>query len=88
MLLAFNNKNMSLAQMKRLELIKEGNDQKQIRMIGKSLFIFSDKNWLRRLFYVIVKHKFYDNLVLFFIAISTIMLGLDNPNKDPNGDYA
>lgn len=57
-------------------------------MIGKSLFIFSKENICRKICYHIVKHKWYDRFVLFLIAISTILLAIDNPNMDQNGKLA
>ena len=57
-------------------------------MVGKSLFLFSKENWLRKVCYHIVKFKHYDNIVLLLIAISTILLTLDNPNMDDKGMMA
>lgn len=57
-------------------------------MIGRSIFIFGKDNWLRKVCYHIVKHPWYDTTVLSLIAISTILLTLDNPNMDPMGDMA
>ena len=80
---------MSMAQMKKMELIeKMGADGKIIKMLGKSIFLFSKTNCFRRVCYHIVKHPWYDNIVLLLIAISTILLTLDNPNMDDKGDLA
>ena len=57
-------------------------------MVGKSLFFFKPKNWLRRVCFHIVDWKHYDTVVLFLIAISTVLLTLDNPNTDPSGPLA
>ena len=57
-------------------------------MIGKSLFIFSKENCLRKVCYRIVKHPLYEKAVLVMIAISTILLAIDNPNMDGNGQLA
>ena len=57
-------------------------------MVGKSLFIFSKTNWIRRLCYHIVKQSFYDTIVLLLITISTFLLTLDNPNLDDESDLA
>ena len=35
-----------------------------------------------------MKNKYYDTVVLFFITVSSIMLTLDNPNMDTNGELA
>ena len=58
-------------------------------MVGKSLGIFSPSNKLRRICYKIVSWYYderfnYDNAVLLLIAISTILLTLDNPLRDVN----
>ena len=75
--------------MKKIELIeKQGTLSKKIRMIGKSCFLFTKENWLRKVCYNIVKYKHYDNIVLFLIAVSTILLTLDNPNMNDEGVMA
>ena len=80
---------MSLAQMKKMELIQAyGSEKVDIKMIGRSLFIFSKDNCLRSICYKIVKHPFYDSAVLILIAVSTILLTIDNPNMDGQGDLA
>lgn len=57
-------------------------------MIGRSLFCFSRHNCLRKICFQIVKHPWYDSAVLALIAISTVLLCLDNPNMDQDGDLA
>ena len=57
-------------------------------MVGKSLFMFSKTNWVRKLCYNIVKQSFYDTIVLILITVSTFLLTLDNPNLDEEGDLA
>lgn len=57
-------------------------------MLGSSLFLFSKENCLRKVCYNIVKHELYDSLVLLLIGISTILLTLDNPNMDEQGELA
>lgn len=75
--------------MKKMELIeKYGSDKKNIKVVGRSLFIFSKENCLRKICYQIVKHPFYDTVVLVLIAVSTIMLTIDNPNMDESGSLA
>ena len=80
---------MTLAQLKKIELIeKQGTLSKRIVMVGKSCFLFTKENWLRKICYHIVKFKHYDNIVLMLIAVSTILLTLDNPNMDDKGVMA
>ena len=88
-MMANSSKNMSMAQMKKMELIeKMGGDGKNIKMVGRSLFLLGKENCVRKVCYHIVKHKWYDTAVLLLIAISTVLLTLDNPNMDENGDLA
>lgn len=85
-MLANADKNMSLAELKRMELIEMyGVATKEIQVVGKSCFIFSPENWLRRICYHIVKWQYYDTGVLVLIAVSTVLLTIDNPNDDPDG---
>lgn len=75
---------MSLAKLKRMELLEKFNIKNlDVKIIGRSLFCFSSDNWLRRGCESFVKYRHYDNMILVLIAISTILLTLDNPNIDP-----
>ena len=86
-MLAASSRNMSMANVKKMELIERSEKKdKNIRMIGRSLFLFSNQNCIRRLFHRIVSNSWYDTVVLILIAISTILLVLDNPNSDPTGE--
>lgn len=89
MMLASSNIKMSMAEMKRMEIIaKQGSEKKNIKMIGRSLFLFTKENCLRKICYHIVSHSWYDSVVLFLIAVSTVLLTLDNPNMDDKGQLA
>ena len=57
-------------------------------MKGRSLCFFSKTNCLRKVCHRIVKHAWYDSAVLILIAVSTLLLTLDNPNMDQNGTLA
>lgn len=57
-------------------------------MIGRSLFIFSSTNSLRNFCFNFVKARWYDTGVLILIAVSTILLTLDNPNSDAHGEMS
>jgi len=54
-------------------------------MRGKSFFLLSPKNFIRRTFFRIVTHRFFDPFILSMILISTILLAIDNPLDDPKG---
>jgi len=84
-----SNKLMSLAMLKKLELIEKfGEEKKQIKIVGRSLFLFSKDNYLRQVCAKVVKHNYYDTGVLILITISTILLTLDSPNMDSKGKFA
>ena len=89
MMILNETKHMSLAQMKKMELIERyGSETKNVEMIGRSLFMFSKENCLRNVCYRIVTHVWYDTAVLIFITSSTVMLTIDNPNMDGKGSLA
>jgi hypothetical protein len=56
--------------------------------VGKSLYIFSHKNPVRVILKKLVKWKYFDWVVLAIIIISSILLAIDNPLNDPEGDLA
>ena len=47
--------------------------------------LFEPKNKIRQLCFRIVNFKYYDNVILGLIGISTILLTLDNPLYDQDG---
>ena len=53
---------------------------------GKSLFIMGPMNRLRLFCSKIVCKPSFDNIILIFIGISTILLALENPLNDPEGN--
>jgi len=63
---------------------KEGK-RKNIQLNGKSLFMMGPKNKIREFCRKVVGHQHFDNLILFLIGFSTILLTLENPLDDPNG---
>lgn len=54
-------------------------------MQGKSLYVFSLTNPIRRIIYRVVNNNKFDYLILVFILVSCIQLALDNPLNDPQG---
>lgn len=87
-MLAASQKHMSLAQLKKMELISGNVVHKEIPVVGKSCFVFAENNCLRRICHKIVKNKFYDSIVLILISVSSVLLTLDDPNMDPQGEMA
>ena len=72
--------------MRKQKIFKKENDKKKaIRLTGYSLYIFSGKNIIRRILRNFVTLKYFDTAILILILISTILLTLDNPLDDPNG---
>ena len=58
---------------------------KKSSITGNSLFIFKKRNKLRRKAKDLVTMKHFDNIILLFIVLSTILLTLENPLDNPNG---
>jgi voltage-dependent calcium channel T type alpha-1G len=48
-----------------------------------SLYLFSDENSFRRLCNWFVNQKWFDNVILFFIALNCITLAMERPNIPP-----
>ena len=57
-------------------------------LVGKSLYIFSVTNTLRRFLHKIRHWAYFDNVILVLIIISSILLALDNPLNDPDGEMS
>lgn len=54
---------------------------------GKSLFLFEPDNRFRLAVAKLVKQKAFDYFILSLIAISTIMLSIDSPLRDPESTF-
>lgn len=52
-------------------------------MEGKSLYLFSVENHMRRIIYNLVNHPYFDNFILSLIILSTILAAVENPLLDP-----
>mmetsp|Transcript_23030 Transcript_23030/g.22378 ORF Transcript_23030/g.22378 Transcript_23030/m.22378 type:complete len:238 (-) Transcript_23030:2853-3566(-) len=52
---------------------------------GRSLFIMDRHNWVRVKSAFMVGHEFFDNGILMLIFLSSVLLAIDNPLDDPNG---
>ena len=55
---------------------------------GKSLYLFSVNNPLRVFLHKIRYWAYFDNVILVLIIISSILLALDNPLNDPDGEMS
>ena len=51
---------------------------------GLSLGFFSETNMIRKFFFKMVTHSKFDLVIIFFIAVSSIVLALGSPTLDPN----
>ena len=82
--------NMSQALLKKMELFEDQSTRYSIkhRPKGKSLGIFGPHNCFRQFCKRIVELKYYDYAIMSLIIISTILLILENPLDDQNGDKA
>ena len=67
---------------------KELNHIEQIKqsqgLKGRSLFLFSAQNPLRRLASLITRHFLFEAAIIAVIIISAVQLALENPLEDPN----
>ena len=55
---------------------------------GKSLYLFSVTNPLRVFLHKIRYWAYFDNVILMLIIISSVLLALDNPLNDPDGEMS
>jgi hypothetical protein len=87
MLIDNSKRSMSLANLKKqeLELEQTTAGKKVIKLEGKSLKLFSIDNGFRLFCRKIATSYIYEPFILSLIAISTLLLILDNPLNDENG---
>ena len=53
-------------------------------MEGRSLFIFSKENPIRKYLKIVVENEYFDNFILHLIGLNSILLTIDEPVlKDP-----
>jgi hypothetical protein len=80
---------VTMATIKKSELVVESvkSVSADIELEGRALFVLGPTNPLRRFTKAIVSHKQFDNLVLFLIAVSTILLCMEMPLLDPDSYY-
>jgi len=57
---------------------------RQFTLQGRSLYLMDPKNSFRVFCAKIVYHKHFDDFILLLIIVSTGLLALENPLKDPN----
>lgn len=62
---------------KHFEHLTEGRD-------NHSLYIFSETNQFRRMCHAFITKKWFDNVILLFIALNCITLAMERPNIPPN----
>jgi hypothetical protein len=58
----------------------------KVELYGWSLFLFYKKCWFRKLMSHIVHHPKFDPFILTMIVVSTILLTLENPLDNPEGE--
>jgi hypothetical protein len=63
----------------------KGPKGRQILLPGNSVYLFSGDNCIRKVCSKIVGHPYFDSLILFLIGFSTILLTLESPLDDPQG---
>jgi len=57
-------------------------------MPNKSLGLFSKENKMRKMAITLDKNPKFDNFILILIAVSSVILALENPLNDPSGTLA
>jgi len=72
--------------MEAFEAILPKKNRNIIPLVGKSLFLFSEQNKIRRLTDAIVSHWLFDNIIIVLIVISTMTLAFEEPLQDPKSD--
>lgn len=51
--------------------------------VGRSLFLFSEHNRVRRWAFNLIAHPYFDSTILVLITVSSITLAMDNPLANP-----
>ena len=72
--------------LQRVSTIKKVEDVKLAPLMGKSLFCLGPENGCRNAIYRFVENKWFGNIILILILISTLTLALETPLDDPLGD--
>ena len=61
----------------------ENNDEDaEEEPVNNSLFIFSSQGWIRTKLKEIVYHKYFENMIVLMIVISSVIIALDDPLSD------
>ena len=59
-----------------------------IKLKGTSLFLFGPKNRFRNFLSKIVVHKTFEMLIFAVIILSAMLMGIEDPLKDPEWQFA
>lgn len=87
--LSFKTETFTIASLKKLEVLKSQQPKsKEIILDGKSLMLLSPDSKFRLFCTKIVGHQYFDSFILFLIGFSTILLTLENPLDNPDGQKA
>ena len=57
--------------------------RKELTVEGMSLYMMSPENPIRKFAVMLVGHQHFDNIILFLIVFSTLMLLVESPLNDP-----
>lgn len=80
-----NTQRFSISAIKQMEVeAAEKPKRKPLTVVGRSLWIFSVDNPIRKFSVYIVGQENFDNFILVLILISTMMLSFESPMNDPN----
>ena len=69
-------------------MMVRGENHKQMRLHGQALFFLGPKNKFRILVSQLSLHPWFDPFIMFIILVSTVMMIIDNPLNDPDGQLS
>jgi len=82
--LSVTRKRMSVAEIKRNEVLEEKKVEKVKPLYGNSLWLLSPRNPFRMICSRFVSFRYFDSFILAMILFSTLLLTLENPLDDPD----
>ena len=72
--------------MKKMAIEQAKPQSKVIELVGNSCYLFDEDNKFRVICKSVICHPNFDNLILYLILFSTIMLCIENPLENPLGE--
>ena len=79
-------KQFSIISIKKMAIEQSKPQSKVIELQGNSCYLFDEDNKFRNICKSVICHPNFDNLILYLILFSTIMLCIENPLENPLGE--